>query len=90
MPSYLIQGGDGYSMLKDNEGVVKGETAIQFLDQYLRKNSPVAPVDELRIVDIDQLGYVPKDTCSSSASLVSATNSIVIQTLLILMIVKLL
>lgn len=84
---YLIQGGDGYSMLSENEGVTKGESAIHFLSGYFKEKSPIAPEEEFRIADVQQLGlsaiFEKNSTCSSSSSGSQLTSNIVIQTLLI-------
>ncbi|XP_066922583.1 snake venom 5'-nucleotidase-like isoform X2 [Clytia hemisphaerica] len=50
--SYLADGGDGYTMLKKNEGLVKGEDALNALDAYFSKMSPVTAKVEGRVIDI--------------------------------------
>ena len=91
MSNYLIQGGDGYSMFSENEGVTKGESAVHFLSEYFGKKSPIAPEEEFRIADVQQLGLSDILECSSSSgSQQFKSTKNVVQTFFIFTIVTLL
>ncbi|NWV00359.1 5NTD nucleotidase, partial [Upupa epops] len=50
LPSYMLFGGDGYRMLKDNNlGYRKGEPDIEILSRYLQKMKRVYPAVEGRM-----------------------------------------
>ena len=87
MSNYLISGGDGYSMLKNNNGVTKGENAIQFLESYLKENSPISTPQDLRIADISKFGFATqKSACNSGFAIVSH-NAMLLQCLMFIILV---
>ncbi|XP_053830447.1 5'-nucleotidase isoform X2 [Vidua macroura] len=50
LPSYMLFGGDGYSMLKDkNLGYTKGEPDVEVVSRYLQRMKRVYPAVEGRI-----------------------------------------
>lgn len=51
LPSFLANGGDGYSMIRDNlQNYIKGDTLdIEVFENYLQKVSPVTTGIEGRI-----------------------------------------
>ncbi|NXI68508.1 5NTD nucleotidase, partial [Anseranas semipalmata] len=49
LPSYMLFGGDGYHMLKDNLAYTKGEPDVEVVSRYLRRMKRVYPAVEGRI-----------------------------------------
>ena len=68
---YLSTGGDGYSMLKEQEGSTKGEDALSLLESYFKLRSPVSPPVEGRTVDLARLNMIKKGDCTSGSNVVT-------------------
>lgn len=50
LPSFVIAGGDGYGIITDNiKNVKKGILTVQILEEYIKKNSPIAQKIDGRI-----------------------------------------
>eukprot|EP00111_Clytia_hemisphaerica_P018109 TCONS_00053585-protein len=69
---YLISGGDGYSMFLNKESSTKGEDALEVLEKYFQKMSPVTTPDEGRTIEVStSKDYTKTDDDCSSASFIS-------------------
>jgi len=80
---YLISGGDGYSMFLNKESSTKGEDALEVLEKYFQKMSPVTTPDEGRTIEVStSKDYTKTDDCSS-ASFISLNPIFIVVFLLI-------